>query len=66
MLTVFEDQTDAEIADELASQGLIKSTLLFQGQFKLAGGALKPGTYTLAQGHERAADRGPHHRSRAG
>ena len=50
MLTVFEDQTDAEIADELASQGLIKSTLLFQGQFKLAGGALKPGTYTLRKG----------------
>src|SRR5215217_7426931 len=50
MLTVFEDQTDAEIADELASQGLIRSTLLFQGQFKLAGGALIPGTYTLRKG----------------
>ncbi len=50
MLTVFEDQTDAEIADELASQGLIKSTLLFQGQFKLSGGALIPGTYTLRKG----------------
>ena len=50
MLTVFEDQTDAEIADELAAQGLIKSTLLFQGQFKLSGGALIPGTYTLRKG----------------
>src|SRR5215217_1029698 len=50
MLTVFEDQTDTEVADELAAQGLIRSTLLFQGQFKLAGGALIPGTYTLRKG----------------
>jgi UPF0755 protein len=50
MLTVFEDQTEAEIADELATQGLIRSTLLFQGQFKLSGGALIPGTYTLRKG----------------
>lgn len=50
MLTVFEDQTDAEVADELAAQGLIRSTLLFQGQFRLAGGALVPGTYTLRKG----------------
>ena len=50
MFTVFEDQTDAEVADELAAQGLIRSTLLFQGQFKLSGGALMPGTYTLRKG----------------
>lgn len=50
MLTVFEDQTDAEVADELAAQGLIRSTLLFQGQFRLAGGALVPGTYNLRKG----------------
>jgi UPF0755 protein len=50
MLTVFEDQSDAEIAHELAAQGLIRSTLLFQGQFRLAGGALVPGTYTLRKG----------------
>jgi UPF0755 protein len=50
MVTIFEDQTDAEIADELAAQGLIRSTLLFQGQFKLSGGALIPGTYTLRKG----------------
>src|SRR5918993_4674160 len=50
MLTVFEDQTDTEIADELAAQGLIRSKMLFQGQFKLAGGALIPGTYTLRKG----------------
>ena len=50
MVTVFEDQTDAEIAQELAAQGLIRSTLLFQGQFKLSGGALIPGTYTLRKG----------------
>ena len=50
MLTVFEDQTDVEVADELAAQGLIRSTLLFQGQFKLSGGALIPGTYTLRKG----------------
>jgi UPF0755 protein len=50
MLTVFEDQTDADVANELAAQGLIKSTLLFQGQFKLSGGALIPGTYTLRKG----------------
>jgi UPF0755 protein len=49
-VTVFEDQTDAEIADELASQGLIRSTMLFQGQLKLSGGALIPGTYTLRKG----------------
>jgi UPF0755 protein len=50
MVTVFEDQTDAEIANELAAQGLIRSTLLFQGQFRLSGGALVPGTYTLRKG----------------
>jgi len=50
MVTVFEDQTDVEIADELAAQGLIRSTLLFQGQFKMSGGALVPGTYTLRKG----------------
>ncbi|HLL49349.1 MAG TPA: endolytic transglycosylase MltG [Thermomicrobiales bacterium] len=50
MVTIFEDQTDAEVAQELASQGLIRSTLLFQGQFKLSGGALIPGTYTLRKG----------------
>ncbi len=50
MLTIFEDQTDVEIADELAAQGLIRSKLLFQGQFKLSGGALIPGTYTLRKG----------------
>ena len=50
MLTVFEDQTDVEVADELAAQGLIRSTLLFQGQFKISGGALIPGTYTLRKG----------------
>ncbi len=50
MLTVFEDQTDAELADELAAQGLIRSPLLFQGQFRMSGGALIPGTYTLRKG----------------
>ncbi len=50
MVTIFEDQTDVEIADELAAQGLIRSPLLFQGQFKLSGGALIPGTYTLRKG----------------
>ncbi len=50
MLTIFEDQTDAEVADELAAQGLIRSTMLFQGQFRLSGGALIPGTYTLRKG----------------
>ena len=50
MLSVFEGQTESEIADELERQGLIRSKLLFQGQFRLAGGALKPGTYTLRKG----------------
>jgi UPF0755 protein len=50
MVTIFEDQTDGEIAAELAAQGLIRSPLLFQGQFKLSGGALIPGTYTLRKG----------------
>ena len=50
MVTIFEDQTDSEIAAELAAQGLIRSPLLFQGQFKLSGGALIPGTYTLRKG----------------
>src|SRR5918995_4919928 len=50
MVTIFEDQTDGEIATELAAQGLIRSPLLFQGQFKLSGGALIPGTYTLRKG----------------
>jgi UPF0755 protein len=50
MLSVFEGQTETEIADELEAQGLIRSKLLFQGQFRLAGGALVPGTYTLRKG----------------
>jgi UPF0755 protein len=50
MLSVFEGQTDSEIADELEREGLIRSKLLFQGQFRLAGGALVPGTYTLRKG----------------
>jgi UPF0755 protein len=50
MFSVFEDQTDTEIANELAAQGLIRSTLLFQGQLRLSGGALVPGTYTLRKG----------------
>ena len=50
MVTVFEDQTDSELADELVAQGMIRSKLLFEGQFKLAGGALKPGTYSLRKG----------------
>lgn len=50
MLSVFEGQTESEIADELEKQGMIRSKLLFQGQFRLAGGALKPGTYTLRKG----------------
>jgi UPF0755 protein len=50
MFSVFEDQGDAEIADELEAQGLIRSKLLFQGQLRLSGGALVPGTYTLRKG----------------
>lgn len=50
MLSVFDGQTDSEIADELERQGLIRSKLLFQGQFRLTGGALVPGTYTLRKG----------------
>jgi UPF0755 protein len=50
MISVFDGQTDAEIADELHSQGLIKSKMLFQGQLRLSGGALVPGTYTLRKG----------------
>ncbi|MCA9879063.1 MAG: endolytic transglycosylase MltG [Thermomicrobiales bacterium] len=50
MLSVFEGQTDSEVADELESQGLIKSKMLFQGQLRLSGGALVPGTYTLRRG----------------
>jgi UPF0755 protein len=50
MLSVFDGQTDSEVADELEKQGLIRSKLLFQGQFRLTGGALVPGTYTLRKG----------------
>ncbi len=50
MLSVLDGQTDSEVADELAAQGLIRSKLLFQGQFRLSGGALVPGTYTLRKG----------------
>lgn len=50
MFSVLDDQTDAEVAQELANQGLIRSTLLFQGQFRMSGGALVPGTYTLRKG----------------
>jgi UPF0755 protein len=50
MVTVFEDQTDSELADELVAQGMIRSKLLFEGQLKLSGGALKPGTYSLRKG----------------
>ncbi|MDF2759859.1 MAG: aminodeoxychorismate lyase [Thermomicrobiales bacterium] len=50
MLTIFEDRTDSEVADELAAQGLIRSKMFFQGQYRLSGGALIPGTYTLRKG----------------
>ncbi|MFT4036860.1 MAG: endolytic transglycosylase MltG [Thermomicrobiales bacterium] len=50
MLSVFEGQSDSEVADELEAHGLIKSKLLFQGQMRLSGGALEPGTYTLRRG----------------
>jgi UPF0755 protein len=49
-ITVFEDQGDAEVAEELEAQGLIRSKLFFQGQLRLSGGALIPGTYTLRKG----------------
>lgn len=49
-LTVFEDQSESELADELEAQGLIRSKLFFQGQLRLSGGALIPGTYTLRKG----------------
>src|SRR5918993_640772 len=50
MVTIFEDQSDVEVADELAAQGLIRSKMFFQGQYRLSGGALIPGTYTLRKG----------------
>jgi UPF0755 protein len=50
MVTIFEDQGDEAVADELAAQGLIRSKLLFQGQLRVSGGALIPGTYTLRKG----------------
>jgi UPF0755 protein len=50
LVSVFDGQTDVEIADELQAQGLIKSKMLFQGQLRLSGGALVPGTYTLRKG----------------
>lgn len=50
MVSVFEGQTDSEIAAQLAEQGLIRSPMLFQGQFRLSGGALVPGTYSLRKG----------------
>lgn len=50
MVSVFDGQSDAEVADELVRQGLIRSKVLFQGQFRLSGGALVPGTYTLRKG----------------
>jgi cell division protein YceG involved in septum cleavage len=36
MLSVLDGQTDAEVADELAAQGLIRSKLLFQGRTRCA------------------------------
>lgn len=50
MVSVFDGQTDEEVANQLAEEGLIRSPLLFQGQFRLSGGALVPGTYTLRKG----------------
>ena len=50
MVTIFEDQSEDELANELAAQGLIRSPLFFQGQLRLSGGALRPGTYTLRKG----------------
>ncbi|MCC6315619.1 MAG: endolytic transglycosylase MltG [Thermomicrobiales bacterium] len=47
---VSEDQPTAELAKQLADAGLIKSQTLFQGQLRLLGGELVPGTYTLRKG----------------
>ena len=49
-VTIEEGQTDAEIGDLLASEGLIKSRLAFQWAVMQAGrsGALQAGTYDLS------------------
>ena len=49
-ITVGEDDTTDQVADRLAEAGLIRSKLLFQGQLRVTGGVLKPGSYTLRKG----------------
>lgn len=49
-VTVVEDQDEAALTRQLADAGLIQSEFVFQGQLRLGGGALEPGTYTLRKG----------------
>ncbi len=49
-ITIGRDESDEQVADKLEQSGLIRSKLLFQGQMRLTGGAIAPGTYTIRRG----------------
>lgn len=49
-VTVDEDETDDQLADKLASAGLIRSKMLFTNQMRFTGVVPEPGTYNLRKG----------------
>ena len=47
---VSPDETAAQVADRLVEAGLIRYSILFDGQMRLAGAPLEPGEYRLRKG----------------
>ncbi len=49
-IVIAEDQDEDALTQQLADAGLIQSDFVFQGQMRLGGRTLEPGTYTLRKG----------------
>lgn len=49
-IVVAPDQDEGALSQQLADTGLIQSDVVFQGQLRLGGRTLEPGTYTLRKG----------------
>lgn len=48
--SIAQDEPAGQVAERLAAVGLIRSTVLFEGQVRLSGRDLVPGTYSLKMG----------------
>jgi UPF0755 protein len=50
MFSVGADETSTQVADRLVAEGLIRWSILFDGQMRLAGRGVEPGEYPLRRG----------------